>query len=132
MIKPAVINVRFRDCDMMGHVNNAVYLSYFEQTRMHYFGQILGVKWDYNTQGMILVKNELTYLKPIHLEDKVEIFLHLVEIGNKSFTFGYKVMVDNTLCTTGSSTLVCFDFKQGKSVPIYPEFKLAMEKLAKE
>jgi len=27
------IEVRFRDCDGLGHVNNAVYLTYLEQTR---------------------------------------------------------------------------------------------------
>ncbi|MFA5573619.1 MAG: thioesterase family protein [Brumimicrobium sp.] len=132
MFTPTKIKVRFRDCDMLGHVNNAVYLSYFEQARMDYFNQMLGKKWDYSTHGLILVKNEITYLKAIHLDGEVEISLHLVHIGNKSFTFGYKVMVNNTLCTTGKSTLVCYDFKKKKSVPIYPDFREAMEKLDKE
>lgn len=128
-MQPIKIKVRFRDCDMMGHVNNAVYLSYFEQTRMHYFEQMLEQEWDYKKHGLILVHNDITYLKPIHLNEEPEIHMNLVEIGTKSFTFGYKVMVNNELTTTGSSKLVCFDFHENKSVPVYPEFIEVFKKL---
>lgn len=129
MIKPLNISVRFRDCDMMGHVNNAVYLSYFEQTRMHYFQEMVGKEWDFNKQGMLLVQNEITYIKPIFLNDEPEIHMHLVEVGTKSFTFGYKVMVNNELVTTGTSKLVCFDFKTNQSVEVFPELKAAFKTL---
>src|SRR5690554_1555819 len=129
MMTPAKIEVRFRDCDMMGHVNNAVYLSYFEQTRMHYLEQLIGRDWNYQEFGILLVKNEVSYLKPVHLNDPVEIYLFLEEVGTKSFTFGYKVMVNNEVTTLGSSKLVCFDFKINKSVPVFPEFIEAFKKL---
>ncbi|RFC55125.1 acyl-CoA thioesterase [Brumimicrobium aurantiacum] len=129
MIKPARIQVRFADCDMMGHVNNAVYLSYFEQARMHYFEQLVGSEWDYQKQGTLLVKNELTYLKPVFLHDFPEISLHLIEVGGKSFTFGYEVRVDGELRTTGASKLVCFDFRSNKSVEVFPELIEAFKKL---
>ena len=38
-IKPAEIQVRFADIDVLGHVNNAIYLSYFEMTSVHYFNE---------------------------------------------------------------------------------------------
>lgn len=132
MIKPLEISVRFRDCDMMGHVNNAVYLSYFEQARMHYFKEMVGEEWDYSKQGMLLVHNEITYLKPIFLNDKPEISLYLVELGTKSFTFGYEVQVNSEVVTTGKSKLVCFDFKENKSVPVYPELIKTFDKIRKE
>jgi acyl-CoA thioester hydrolase len=34
--------VRFRDCDPLGHVNNAVYLTYLEQARFSYWRQVWG------------------------------------------------------------------------------------------
>src|SRR5690554_7673512 len=85
MLKPVKIQVRFADCDMMGHVNNAVYLSYFEQARLFYFEQLVGKEWDYQKQGTLLVKNEVVYLKPVFLHDSPEISIHLIEIGEKSF-----------------------------------------------
>ena len=131
MIKPAKIQVRFRDCDMMGHVNNAVYLSYFEQARMHYFEELIGADWDYKKDGILLVKNEVEYLKPILLHDLPEIIVYLVEIGEKSFTLGYDVRVNDEIRSKGISKLVCFDFKSQKSVKVYPRMKTAFQKIKK-
>ncbi|MDA0882981.1 MAG: thioesterase family protein, partial [Bacteroidetes bacterium] len=47
------IEVRFRDIDAMGHVNNAVYLSYFEQARIGFFNAIVDDKWDWNKLGVL-------------------------------------------------------------------------------
>ncbi|WP_299206017.1 acyl-CoA thioesterase [Brumimicrobium sp.] len=129
MLKPVKIQVRFADCDMMGHVNNAVYLSYFEQARLFYFEQLVGKEWDYQKQGTLLVKNEVVYLKPVFLHDSPEISIHLIEIGEKSFTFGYKVSVNGEIRTTGASKLVCFDFRTNSSVKVFPEFIEAFNKL---
>lgn len=131
MIKPAKIQVRFRDCDMMGHVNNAVYLSYFEQARMHYFEKLIGADWDYKKDGILLVKNEVEYLKPVLLHDIPEIIVYLVEIGEKSFTLGYEVRVDDEMRSKGISKLVCFDFESQKSVAVYPRMRTAFEKIKK-
>lgn len=126
---PAEIQVRFADCDMMGHVNNAVYLSYFEQARMHYFNQMVGSEWDWKKQGIILVRNEVDYLKPIFLHDSPKIYVSLVEIGNTSFTLAYDVVVNGESVSEGVSTLVCFDFELNKPVPVYEEMKVGLLKL---
>ena len=47
MIEPLSIQVRFSDIDAMGHVNNAVYLSYFELARVYYFEKIMNESWDW-------------------------------------------------------------------------------------
>lgn len=128
---PAKIQVRFADCDMMGHVNNAVYLSYFEQARMHYFGQMVGAEWDWNKDGIILAKNVVEYVYPVFLHDKPEIIIYLKEIGDKSFTLSYKVLVNEKLCTKGESTLVCFDFVKNTSVSIFPKMMEGLKQLEK-
>jgi acyl-CoA thioester hydrolase len=131
-IPPAKIQVRFADCDMMGHVNNAVYLSYFEQTRMHYFAYLVGNKWDWKKHGIILVHNELTYHSPVFLEDLPEITMFLGEIGKTSFLLHYEVKVNGKLCTSGASKLVCFNFESNKSVDVYPDMLKGFSKLNKK
>jgi acyl-CoA thioester hydrolase len=59
------IPLRFSDMDMFGHANNAVYLTYFEQARSQYWKEIL--HWNWDTYGIVLVKSELEYIKPITL-----------------------------------------------------------------
>lgn len=130
-MRPAKIQVRFADCDMMGHVNNAVYLSYFEQARMHYFGQMVDENWDWKKDGIILVKNEVTYLKPILLHDQPVIFVKLKAIGKSSFTLVYDVKVNEQTAATGESKLVCFDFTLQKPVAVYPKMVEGLEQLDK-
>ena len=52
-------NVRFRDCDPMGHANNAVYLTYLEQARFAHWRDIWGFDLERlpeGTPGVILVQ----------------------------------------------------------------------------
>lgn len=124
------LQVRFSDCDMMQHVNNAVYLNYFEEARIHYFRQMLGTDWDWKKAGVLLRKNELEYLKPVYLHEPVEIFVYLKHIGEKSFTLSYEVKVLNEVKTTGSSVLVCYDSVNKCSIPIPKRMKDALSKLS--
>ena len=127
-MEPAKIQVRFSDLDLMGHVNNSVYLSYFEMARVHFFAKILGLEWDWDTQGIILVRNEIDYIKPILLHDKPKVFISVEEIGNKSFTLSYKIKVEEKLVTTGKSVMVSYNSVVSKSTLIPKKMREALLK----
>lgn len=131
MIQPAKIQVRFSDLDILGHVNNSVYLSYFEYARVHYFAQLLGTDWDWNEQGVLLVRNEIDYLAPVYLHSIPMITIEVLKIGTKSFTLGYIVEVDKQITTKGKSILVCYDASKGQTIEIPDSFKVALGKLSK-
>lgn len=131
MIKPVEIQIRFSDIDVMGHVNNATYLSYFEYTRMYYFEKLLGLKWNWNKNGILLVRNEIEYLKPIFLNQKPIIEMYIGDIGNKSFTFHYEVRVENIVCTKAMSKLVCYNTIQQKTISIPEKMKRSFNHLTK-
>lgn len=126
---PASIQVRLTDIDILGHVNNAIYLSYFEMTRIHYFNQLVGPDWDWMENGVVLVQNEVNYLLPIFLYDAPQIHMHCIYIGNKSFTLGYEVFVNGQLKTTGKSTLVGFNSNKHQSIEIPQDMRTALLKL---
>ncbi|MFM7645034.1 MAG: acyl-CoA thioesterase [Sphingomonadales bacterium] len=126
---PASIQVRLTDIDILGHVNNAIYLSYFEMTRIHYFNQLVGPDWDWMENGVVLVQNEVNYLLPIFLYDAPQIHMHCIHIGNKSFTLGYEVFVNGQLKTTGKSILVGFNSKKHQSIEIPEDMRTALLKL---
>ena len=131
MIKPAKIQVRFSDIDVMGHVNNAVYLSYFEMTRVHYFRELLGLEWDWKSHGVLLVRNEIDYIKPILIQHVPEIHMYFEEAGSKSITLSYDVKVNGEIYTKGVSVMVSFDSRVGKTTVIPEEMKVALESLRK-
>ena len=131
MIEPVKIQIRFSDIDVIGHVNNATYLSYFEYTRMYYFEKLLGLKWNWDEQGILLVRNEVEYLKPILLNDKPIVEMYIGNIGNKSFTFHYEIRVNNQIYTKALSKLVCYNSRESKSILIPEKMIKSFSKLNK-
>ena len=114
------IPLRWRDIDMFRHVNNAVYLTYFEQLRIAYFRDALA--WDWEKHPVILAQTTVNYRLPIELEDEPEFFVRCSKMGGKSFTLEYFVSICKNglemLATTGSSVMVMFDYKQQRSFEI--------------
>lgn len=129
MLKPVKIQVRFSDLDVLGHVNNSVYLSYFEIARVHYFGQMLGEEWDWTKNSVVLVKNNVEYLKPVLLSDVPCLTIIADQIGTKSFSLNYELHVNDILHTTGGSTLVCFDPSKNETISIPEVMKKELLKL---
>jgi acyl-CoA thioester hydrolase len=114
------VEIRFADIDAMGHVNNAVYFSYFEQARMAYLKERVARIWNWNEDGVIVARNEIDYVYPVFLNDRMMIRLWVEHVGSKSFTVCYRVMVGERLCATGKSVLVCFNHKN-KATQMLPE-----------
>ncbi len=81
------IEIRYSDLDPQKHVNNARYLTYFEQARIAYIRQ-LGL-WDFRSFmdiGFILASAELTFLVPVELGWSVEAGVRVSRLGTKSLT----------------------------------------------
>jgi YbgC/YbaW family acyl-CoA thioester hydrolase len=69
------LRVRFNECDMYGHVNNAVYLSYLEHARVDLLKDI-GLPLESLTESGIflyIVKISIEYKKPAKIDDLLEI-----------------------------------------------------------
>jgi acyl-CoA thioester hydrolase len=115
-----LIPIRFSDMDSYGHVNNAVYLTYFEIARSNYWKEI--IQWNWGENGIILGRSEINYLKPITLHDEIACYVRTTRIGNSSFDVMH-VLVKITpngeeICTTGKTVCISYDYTANKSVSI--------------
>jgi acyl-CoA thioester hydrolase len=128
-ISPVKVQVRYADLDVLNHVNNSVYFSYFEMARVQYFAQVLGRDWDWETNGVVLVKNWAEYIKPVLLADQPEISIFVDKIGTKSFDLSYELKVNDALYTTGGSTMVAFDARSARTIEIPDEMHSFLEQL---
>lgn len=131
MIRSIAIQIRFSDIDLMGHVNNAVYLNYFELARMQCLVSALGRDWDWYANGIILKTNEIEYLAPVFLEDKPVVIVSLEHLGQKSFTLGYELRVGEVPKTRGKSVLVSYNFKKNETQELHPQLREALLSLQK-
>ena len=118
------IDVRFKDIDGMGHVNNAVFATYFEIGRTRYFQQILGAR-GHGDIDFILARQEIDFLSPILLEDEVRLGLRVSEIGRTSFGFDYLLERNGEPAARGKSVQVFFDYSKRMKKPVPESFRLA-------
>ena len=125
------IQIRFKDLDQLGHVNNANYLTYFELARVEYFKACMqseAIDWKKN--GVILAKVEMNYKIPILLDDQILVYTWVSRIGNKSFDMDcsmVKVVEGNEIeVALGKAVIVCIDYQTNMTIPVP---KLWIEKI---
>ena len=118
------VEVRFRDCDPMGHVNNAVYATYFEIARSAYWRDALGFE-SLDDCPFIIARVECNYRSQARLGERLDVRARLSHIGTSSFTFEYEVLEtsDGRLVADGKSVQVMFDYRQQKTRRVPSEFK---------
>jgi acyl-CoA thioester hydrolase len=116
------LEVRFRDCDPMGHVNNAVFLTYLEQTRFAHWRSLWGFgnpQLPEGFPGVILARVECDYKRSPRYGDTLEIRMRVVEIGRTSFRYEYEIVdVERRTVAVAKTVQVMYDYKAGKPVPI--------------
>lgn len=114
------IPIRFSDIDAVGHVNNAIYLTYFEIARLNYWREI--INWNLRENGVIVGRSEVNYLKPITLDDEIVCYVRTTRIGNSSFDMMHLLarVTPNgeEICTTGKTVCISYDYSLNKSVSI--------------
>lgn len=127
----APVQLRFADTDMLGHVNNANFLTYMELARMSYFDEVVAEAIDWTKEGVILAKAIVEYRSPVFLTDKLSIHLAVDHISSKSFNFVYRFMVSREgreiVAAEGSTIMVCFDYEQNKSIVMPAEWRKRIE-----
>lgn len=123
------IPVRFRDLDALGHVNNAVYITYLEIARIGYYRQITGQTDP--TVGLIIARVECDYRSPALLGETVIVECATTDIGNSSMTMVYRLTdeASGRLIAEGKSVQVAYDYKENRPVPVPDELRQAIGRL---
>jgi acyl-CoA thioester hydrolase len=116
------VEVRFKDVDAMGHVNNAVYITYFEQARACFFRDVFGVR-KVEDIDFIVARMEVDYLKPIRMEDDVKVRLGISRVGASSFDVQYLVTANGEPVARGKGVQVFFDYARREKKPVPDDFR---------
>ncbi len=123
------IEVRFRDLDVFGHVNNAVIFTYLETARIRYFVD-LGLRSPHagrNDVAFILAHTNNNFRKPIFYRQAVEIGTRVTEIKRSSIKLEHRIEVDGELAADGYSILVYYDYANNRSLAVPPEMRAKIE-----
>jgi acyl-CoA thioester hydrolase len=114
------IDVRFRDLDAMGHVNHAVFFTYFAEGRNRLFFDFFKIS-DPSDFPIIMAHVSCDYLRPIKLMNEIAVQMWVLKIGKKSFDLGYR-LVDASdkaiIYAKGASVQVCYNYAENKPMEI--------------
>ncbi len=132
------IQIRWRDVDALGHINNAVYLTYFELARLAYIRALLGEDAPIEPRTLlpvdfefILAEVNIRYRSPATLNDTLTVAIWASQVGRKSFVFDYRMTetVTGRLVAEGCSTQVWYDYASAASRAVPEEIVGRMEAL---
>ena len=116
------VGVRWRDLDLLGHLNQSVYHEYLEEGRAALFEQ-LGLR-----VAFVLARVELDYRSEIRRDHgEVEVVVRPSKVGRSSVTvFNEIVRPDGTVAATGTSVLVAWDPDERRSRVLTEEERAAL------
>ena len=114
--------VRFRDVDVMGHVNNAVFLTYIESARVQFLLH-LGTASTLDDLGIIVARIEIDFRAPLSFGDEIEVGVRAGRFGTKSFDLEYELRSNGRVVAEATSVCVAYDYGSGETIPIPERWK---------
>ncbi len=119
LVHQSEIQVRWGDMDAFNHVNNAAYLSYFEQARCDWWNS-MGMDTRRSDEGPVVLLADCFYKKAVYFPSTLVIDLYASAPGRSSFTIFYECRVKGSdeICTTGSTKMVWVHYAIEKSIEL--------------
>jgi acyl-CoA thioester hydrolase len=126
--------VRFGDLDAMRHLNNVVFLRYFETARIAYIRSLLPTHDPSHPEserfGLIFAECHINYRSPVYFDEEVAVECSIGEVRRSAFQVKFSMRVADRVAAEGYGWLVGFDYSSDKSAPLPEGFKKVLEDAA--
>lgn len=115
------IETTWRDLDAIGHVNNAVFFSYFEWGRTKYWFDFKG-KVGTRDLDFIVAHAQCDFKRQLSLAEKIDVCVRIGEMRNSSFDFDYEIRMTEggEVAATGKVVCVLYSWRQNEKISITP------------
>ncbi|MDE6538315.1 MAG: acyl-CoA thioesterase [Muribaculaceae bacterium] len=122
------IQIRFNDVDVLGHVNNTVYMTYYDTGKAHYFSEILGRRVDWKHVECVIANIDCAFLAPIFFGEDIEVLTRCEKIGEKSFKLLQVIREKKSgmMKSACETVMVAFDPQSGIAIGIPEEWREAL------
>jgi len=114
---------RWGDCDRFGHVNNVLFVRYFESGRLDYFHQLLDMAAGPEVaESLIIADLHVHFLRQIHHPCALEVGTRISRLGNKSFEIEAAIFApgEDGPHATARAACVWFSYRDNRSITIPP------------
>lgn len=126
----ASIDIRFRDIDALGHVNNAVYFTFLEIARSAYFAALLGRPLGVEDFSIVVAEAQCRYRSPAFYGERLIVEMAAVSVRSRSFELRYRISVEETgrLVAEARTVQVAYDHQARRGTTFSPEFRQKVER----
>ncbi|MFN2549572.1 MAG: acyl-CoA thioesterase [Myxococcales bacterium] len=117
--------------DSFNHVNNVVYLRWFESARIAYFERA-GILSRMPEIGPIQARQVIDYRLPLRYPDRLLVSATVTKLGNTSFTMGLRARShghDRAIAAEGEAVIVMVDYRSNRKVPLGDALRKNIEDL---
>lgn len=116
------LQLRWNDMDALGHVNNAVFATYFEVARGHYMLTACP-DWDWHKHMFLIANLNIDFKKELLLNaEKTQVLMRTSRVGTKSFVLEYAIISqkkgETVLHASGTTTQIMFDMKSRSTIEV--------------
>jgi acyl-CoA thioester hydrolase len=123
--------VRFGDLDANAHLNNVVYLRYFETARIAFMRDLFPTHDPANPDalrgGLIFAECHIRYRAPVHFDEEVAIECAIGEIRRSAFQMTFEMQVEDRLVAEGDGWLVGFDYEAQRAARLPEPLREALQ-----
>ncbi len=114
--------IRYADHDGQGHVNNAVFATFFETGRVTHIRAQDAPLLDRN-ETFVLVRLEIDFLAELRWPGSVDIGLRVLSVGRSSYRLGQALFTGERCAATAVAVIVLLDATTRKPKPITPPIR---------
>lgn len=86
------LQLRFNDVDIFGHVNNSVFLQFFDLGKLRYFEDVLGKDFQNSGLAVVVANINCDFVTPAFMNENLEVHTQCVRIGDKSMTLEQRIV----------------------------------------
>lgn len=124
------VQVRFNDIDILGHLNNTVYFSFFDTGKAYYFQDVKQGSMNWKRVDTVIANVNCAYLNSIVFGENIEVYTRCLAVYEKSFRLQQMLvrMPEKTVMAVCETIMVSFDPAKHISTPLSAEWIEALEK----
>lgn len=90
------VQIRFSDIDLLGHLNNNVYLIFMDLAKIDYFSEVKGESISAKDLCMVVAHVECDFLSPSFMTDSLEVWTRVTAIGERSMHLEQRIIDANS------------------------------------
>lgn len=113
------VEIRFNDIDMFGHLNNTVYLQFFDQGKYAYFRQFMDGTFGSEPTAPVVANINVDFHQPTYIDDKLTVCTSITEIDESSMVMRQIIKDEKgNIKSSARTVMVNVDLKTGLPTPV--------------